>query len=34
MARSAAEAAQEAAHEVGYPVVIRPSYVLGGRGDG
>ncbi|MEM8753889.1 MAG: carbamoyl-phosphate synthase large subunit, partial [Pseudomonadota bacterium] len=26
-----AEAAFEIAHEVGYPVVIRPSYVLGGR---
>jgi carbamoyl-phosphate synthase large subunit len=26
------EEAFKAAHEVGYPVVIRPSYVLGGRG--
>nr|WP_316627441.1 hypothetical protein [uncultured Brevundimonas sp.] len=31
MARSAEEAAQKA-EEVGYPVVLRPSYVLGGRG--
>jgi len=31
LARSAAEAAQKA-EEVGYPVVLRPSYVLGGRG--
>ena len=30
IARSAAEA-KAAAHQVGYPVVIRPSYVLGGR---
>ena len=30
IARSAAEA-KVAAHKVGYPVVIRPSYVLGGR---
>ncbi|HEV2531016.1 carbamoyl-phosphate synthase large subunit [Phenylobacterium sp.] len=30
IARSS-EAAFEAAHRVGYPVVIRPSYVLGGR---
>ncbi len=30
MARSAEEAV-EAAHRVGFPVVIRPSYVLGGR---
>jgi carbamoyl-phosphate synthase large subunit len=30
IARSA-EQAFEAAHQVGYPVVIRPSYVLGGR---
>ncbi|MGB8955370.1 MAG: carbamoyl-phosphate synthase large subunit, partial [Tumebacillaceae bacterium] len=27
----AAEAALEAAEEIGYPVVVRPSYVLGGR---
>jgi carbamoyl-phosphate synthase large subunit len=26
------EQALEAAHEVGYPVLVRPSYVLGGRG--
>ena len=31
MARSAAEAV-EVAHEIGYPVLVRPSYVLGGRG--
>jgi carbamoyl-phosphate synthase large subunit len=31
LARSRDEAF-EAAHQVGYPVVIRPSYVLGGRG--
>ncbi|MFT4911876.1 MAG: carbamoyl-phosphate synthase large subunit [Brevundimonas sp.] len=31
LARSAGEAAQKA-DEVGYPVVLRPSYVLGGRG--
>jgi len=31
LARSAEEAAQEA-DRVGYPVVLRPSYVLGGRG--
>ncbi len=31
LARSA-EQAFEAAHQVGYPIVIRPSYVLGGRG--
>jgi carbamoyl-phosphate synthase large subunit len=24
--------ALEAAHEIGYPVMVRPSYVLGGRG--
>jgi carbamoyl-phosphate synthase large subunit len=30
IARSAAEA-QEVAHRIGYPLVIRPSYVLGGR---
>ena len=28
------EAAVEVADEVGYPVLVRPSYVLGGRGDG
>ncbi|AIC92157.1 carbamoyl-phosphate synthase large subunit [Bifidobacterium coryneforme] len=26
------EEAQEAAHGIGYPVLVRPSYVLGGRG--
>ena len=26
------EEAQEAAHAIGYPVLVRPSYVLGGRG--
>ena len=26
------EEALEAAHEIGYPVMVRPSYVLGGRG--
>ncbi len=31
LARSAEEAIA-AAHQVGYPIVIRPSYVLGGRG--
>jgi len=31
LARSAAEA-EKIAQEIGYPVVIRPSYVLGGRG--
>jgi carbamoyl-phosphate synthase large subunit len=31
LARSPEEA-KEAAHKVGYPIVIRPSYVLGGRG--
>jgi carbamoyl-phosphate synthase large subunit len=31
MAYSAAEAV-EVAHEIGYPVLVRPSYVLGGRG--
>ena len=31
LARSAEEAAQKA-EQVGYPVVLRPSYVLGGRG--
>lgn len=31
LARSAEEAAQKA-EEVGYPIVLRPSYVLGGRG--
>ena len=31
LARSAEEAAEKA-EEVGYPVVLRPSYVLGGRG--
>ncbi len=31
MARSAAEA-REIAAEIGYPVLVRPSYVLGGRG--
>ncbi|HEX2753790.1 MAG TPA: carbamoyl-phosphate synthase large subunit, partial [Alphaproteobacteria bacterium] len=31
LARSAAEA-EKIAHDIGYPVVIRPSYVLGGRG--
>ena len=31
LARSAEEAAQKA-EDVGYPVVLRPSYVLGGRG--
>ncbi len=30
-ARSFAEA-QKIAHEIGYPVLVRPSYVLGGRG--
>ena len=24
--------AREAAHAIGYPVLVRPSYVLGGRG--
>ena len=24
--------AREAAHNIGYPVLVRPSYVLGGRG--
>ncbi len=33
IARSPAEA-RAVAEEIGYPVVIRPSYVLGGRGDG
>ena len=27
-----AEEAKEAAHELGYPVLVRPSYVLGGQG--
>ncbi|MFN7113430.1 MAG: carbamoyl-phosphate synthase large subunit [Alphaproteobacteria bacterium] len=31
LARTAAEA-EKIAHDIGYPVVIRPSYVLGGRG--
>ena len=31
MAESA-EAALEIAHDIGYPVLVRPSYVLGGRG--
>jgi len=31
IARSAEEA-EKIAHDIGYPVVIRPSYVLGGRG--
>ncbi len=26
------EEAREAAHDIGYPVLVRPSYVLGGRG--
>ena len=29
---STVEAALEAAHGIGYPVMVRPSYVLGGRG--
>ena len=28
------EEAKEAAHRIGYPVLVRPSYVLGGRGMG
>src|SRR5919206_5333951 len=32
-ARSADEA-REVAHELGFPLVVRPSYVLGGRGGG
>ena len=31
---TSAEEAEEVAARIGYPVVIRPSYVLGGRGDG
>lgn len=31
LARTAAEA-EKIAHDIGYPIVIRPSYVLGGRG--
>ena len=27
-----AEEAKQAAHELGYPVLVRPSYVLGGQG--
>ena len=27
-----AEEAKKAAHELGYPVLVRPSYVLGGQG--
>ncbi len=27
-----ADAAVQAAHQIGYPVIVRPSYVLGGRG--
>ncbi len=27
-----AEEAKRAAHELGYPVLVRPSYVLGGQG--
>jgi carbamoyl-phosphate synthase large subunit len=29
---TSSEAAQKIAHEIGYPVLVRPSYVLGGRG--
>ena len=29
---TSSEAAQEIAREIGYPVLVRPSYVLGGRG--
>src|SRR5690606_41329180 len=28
-----AEEARKIAHEIGYPVLVRPSYVLGGRAD-
>ena len=30
--RAKTEEAREAAHNIGYPVLVRPSYVLGGRG--
>ena len=32
MTRQAAEEAKKAANELGYPVLVRPSYVLGGQG--